>query len=64
MVRELPISDSQADLANMYDRRVKQFNVDSKPIHRTRLKEMLMKKVPDLQAYTKGRNVLLVSVRQ
>ena len=48
-----------ADLANMYDRRVQQLSVDSKPIHRTRLKEMLMKKVPDLQAYTKGRDVLL-----
>lgn len=44
----------------MYDRRVQQLSVDSKPIHRTRLKEMLMKKVPDLQAYTKGRDVLLV----
>lgn len=34
-----------------------------KPIHRNRLKEMLMEKVPDLQAYTNGRDVLLVSVR-
>ena len=47
-----------ADLANMYDRRAQQLSVHSKPIHRTRLKEMLMKKVPDLQAYTKGRDLL------
>ena len=30
-----------ADLANMYDRRMQKLSVDSKPIHRTILKEIL-----------------------
>ena len=49
-----------ADLANMYDRRMQQLSVDSKPIHKMILKEMRMNKVPHLQTYTKGRDVLLV----
>ncbi|CAC5393953.1 unnamed protein product [Mytilus coruscus] len=42
-----------ADLANMYERRVQQLSEGSIPIHSTRLKEMLLAKLPDLQAYTK-----------
>ena len=49
-----------ADLSNMYEKRVQQLNEGTIPIHRTRLKEMLLAKIPDLQAYTKGREVLLV----
>ncbi|VDI22023.1 Hypothetical predicted protein [Mytilus galloprovincialis] len=49
-----------ADLSNMYEKRVQQLSEGTIPIHRTRLKEMLLAKIPDLQAYTKGREVLLV----
>ncbi|CAC5426096.1 unnamed protein product [Mytilus coruscus] len=49
-----------ADLANMHERRVQLLSEGSIPIHRTRLKEMLHAKIPDLQAYSKGREVLLV----
>ncbi|CAC5385526.1 unnamed protein product [Mytilus coruscus] len=49
-----------ADLSNMYEKRVQQLSEGTIPIRRTRLKEMLLAKIPDLQAYTKGREVLLV----
>ncbi|CAC5424531.1 unnamed protein product [Mytilus coruscus] len=49
-----------ADLANMYEKRVQQLSDGTIPIHRTRLKEMLLAKISDLQAFTKGREVLLV----
>ncbi|CAC5378591.1 unnamed protein product [Mytilus coruscus] len=49
-----------ADLSNMYEKRVQQLSEGTIPIHMTRLKEMLLAKIPDLQAYTKGRDVLLV----
>ncbi|CAC5391363.1 unnamed protein product [Mytilus coruscus] len=49
-----------ADLANMYERRVRQLSDGTIPILRTRLKEMLLAKISDLQAYTKGMEVLLV----
>ncbi|CAC5384046.1 unnamed protein product [Mytilus coruscus] len=48
-----------ADLANMYERRVQQLSEGTIHIHRTRLKEMLLAKISDLQAYTKGRKVLV-----
>ncbi|CAC5414551.1 unnamed protein product [Mytilus coruscus] len=49
-----------ADLANMYERRNQQLSVGSLLIHRTRLKEMLLAKISDLQAYTKDMEGLLV----
>ncbi|XP_064120845.1 uncharacterized protein LOC135225465 [Macrobrachium nipponense] len=49
-----------ADLANMFEQLVQQLTEESFSIHRTRLKEMLLAKIPDLQAYTKGRDVFLL----
>lgn len=49
-----------ADLVHMFDKRLYQLNGESTSIHSTRLKNMLMTKIPDLQAYMKGRDVLLL----
>ena len=49
-----------ADLVNMFEKRIQQLDLKTGLIHSTRLKDMLLAKIPDLQAYTKGRYVLLL----
>jgi hypothetical protein len=48
-----------ADLCNLYESRLKQFETNS-TFNRTRLKNKLLLKIPDLKPFQKGREVLLV----
>ncbi len=48
-----------ADLANLYSSRMEQFEIAMERVHTTRLKQRLLAHFPDLQAHTKGRDVLL-----
>ena len=49
-----------ADLANMYDSRLKQMGADSSNrIHTTRLKERILIYCPYLQEFKDGRNIML-----
>ena len=47
------------DLKKLLICNIKRYGVSPDAIHSTRLKEQLLKHVPDLQAYKKGRDVLL-----
>ena len=50
-----------ADLVKLYESRLKQFNIGTdEKVHSTRLKERLLKHIPDLRAHNKGRDVFLV----
>jgi hypothetical protein len=48
-----------ADLCNLYESRLKQFETNS-TFNRTRLKNKLLLKIPELKPFHKGREVLLV----
>ena len=48
-----------ADLCNLYQSRLKQFDTNS-AFNRTRLKNKLLLKIPELKQFHKGREVLLV----
>jgi hypothetical protein len=48
-----------ADLCNLYESRLKQFETNS-TFNRTRLKNKLLLKIPELKPFHKGRQVLLV----
>ena len=48
-----------ADLASLYKQRLEQLGVVSPDVNSTRLKEKLPREMPELEAYQKGRNVLL-----
>jgi hypothetical protein len=48
-----------ADLCNLYESRFKQFETNS-TFNRTRLKNKLLLKIPELKPFHKGREVLLV----
>ena len=48
-----------ADLCNLYESRLKQFETNS-TFNRTRLKNKLLSKIPELKPFHKGREVLLV----
>jgi hypothetical protein len=47
-----------ADLCNLYESRLKQFETNS-TFNRTRLKNKLLLKIPELKPFHKGREVLL-----
>ena len=50
-----------ADLVKLFESRLKQFNIGTdEKVHSTRLKERLLKHIPDLRAHNKGRDVFLV----
>lgn len=50
-----------AELARMYTARLEQLGVRTESrIQTTRLKERLLSALPDLKAYTKGRDLLLI----
>jgi hypothetical protein len=48
-----------ADMRNLYESRLKQFETNS-TFNRTRLKNKLLLKIPELKPFHKGREVLLV----
>ena len=48
-----------ADLCSLYESRLKQFD-SSTSCNRTRLKNKILSKIPDLKAFHKGREVVLV----
>ena len=48
-----------ADLASLYKQRLEQLGVVSPDVNSTRLKEKLLREMPELEAHQKGRNVLL-----
>ena len=48
-----------ADLCNLYESRLKQFETNS-TFNRTHLKNKLLSKIPELKPFHKGREVLLV----
>ena len=48
-----------ADLNNLYECRLKQFGIADISVNTTRLKERLLAKIPKLEAFNKGRNVLM-----
>ena len=50
-----------ADLVKLYESRLKQLQIETdENVHSTRLKERLLKHLPDLRAHNKGRDVFLV----
>ena len=50
-----------ADLVKLYESRLKQLQIETdEKVHSTRLKERLLKHLPDLRAHNKGRDVFLV----
>ncbi|CAC5362676.1 unnamed protein product [Mytilus coruscus] len=49
-----------ADLANFYEERLTQLGFSSAQVHSTRLKVKLLQKMPELEAHTKGKYVLLM----
>ena len=50
-----------ADLVKLYESRLKQLQIETdEKVHSTRLKERLLKHLPDLRTHNKGRDVFLV----
>ncbi|CAC5380750.1 HPGD [Mytilus coruscus] len=49
-----------ADLAYLYEERLTQLGSSSAQVHSTRLRDKLLQKMPELEAHTKGRDVLLM----
>ena len=52
-----------ADVTNLYISRLKQYGINQSP-HSTRLKNHLLGTIPDLQACTSGKKVLLAFIDQ
>jgi hypothetical protein len=50
-----------ADLVYLYQERL---CLKSLPVHTTRLKEKLLNKMPGLKAHTKGRDLLLITLKR
>jgi hypothetical protein len=48
------------DLCAVYEKRLRDFTSSSVNINRTRLKDRILSKLPDIKAYHKGREVVLV----
>ena len=55
---EGPVVFKLADLTKLYKERLDQFEI-KQTVHPTRLKEMILKEIPELEAHTSGRDVLL-----
>ena len=53
-----PVIFKLADLVSLYSQRLEQLGVESPDVNRTRLKEQLLERIPELEAHRKGRDVL------
>ena len=58
-VNNEPLVFQIADLVTLFQSRVVQLGVELPDIHATRLTEKLLFHIPQMRAYSKGRNVLL-----
>ena len=57
--KEGPIVFRLADLVNLHCQRLQQLGIENPTVNSTRLKEQLLAEIPELEAHTKGRDVLL-----
>ena len=46
-------------MTNLYQQRLEQLGVNSPAVNSTRLKEQLLKEIPELEAHKQGKDVLL-----
>ena len=53
-----PVIFKLADLVSLYSQQLEQLGVESPDVNRTRLKEQLLLRIPELEAHRKGRDVL------
>lgn len=53
-----PVILKLADLVSLYNQRLEQLGVKSPDVNRTRLKEQLLLRIPELEAHRKGRDVI------
>ena len=54
-----PVVFQLADLVSLYQQRLQQLGVKDHNVNSTRLKDKLLGEIPELEAYKKGRDVLL-----
>ena len=59
---EGPIVFKLADLIRLYKERFNQFGIQH-DVHSTRLKEMLLEEIPELEAHKSGRDILLALLK-